>query len=180
MTTGSILKDRPGRNPLTWIIHIFNLSFLLAVNPVPAILLITRYPEVVDSSHPAIEIPWLLRGLEIGGLVLYVMGFFLMAWALMKLGHNYQAGGSAPRIADEMVLEGPYRLVRHPMYTAALGISLGLACLIQSLALLLVFGIYLGLIIRLISTEERRLRQAYGEEYITYQQKVKKLVPLFF
>jgi protein-S-isoprenylcysteine O-methyltransferase Ste14 len=179
MTTGSILGERPGSNLWTWIPHLFNLFFLLVANPLTAILLITGHLEFVDSSRLAIDIPWLLMGLEIGGMTLYGIGFLLMAWALVKLGGNYQAGGSAPLFGDQMVLEGPYKLVRHPMYSAALGISLGLACLIQSLALLFVFLIYLGLINVLIAAEEKGLRRAYGEPYIAYQQKVKRLVPFF-
>lgn len=112
--------------------------------------------------------------------MLYGMGYFLMAWALIKLGNNYQVGGSAPRVVDEMIGNGPYRLCRHPMYTAALCISLGLALLIQSLAFFSVFAIYLVLIILLIPVEEEGLRRAYGKPYIAYQQKAKRLVPLFF
>jgi protein-S-isoprenylcysteine O-methyltransferase Ste14 len=66
------------------------------------------------------------------------------------------------------------------MYTAALCISLGLACLIQSLAFLSVFCIYVVLIILLVPAEEEGLRRAYGEQYIAYQQKVKRIVPLFY
>ncbi len=70
----------------------------------------------------------LITVLEMAGLVIYVLGYLLMAWALIKLGSNYQLGGSTPRSRDKMVMDGPYRWVRHPMYTAALNISLGLAC----------------------------------------------------
>jgi protein-S-isoprenylcysteine O-methyltransferase Ste14 len=66
------------------------------------------------------------------------------------------------------------------MYTAALCISLGLACLIQSLAFLSVFCIYVVLIILLVPGEEGGLRRAYGEQYNAYQQKVKRIVPLFY
>ncbi len=103
-----------------------------------------------------------------------------MAWALLRLGGNYQVGGNPPRVADEMVIVEPYRLIRHPMYTAALCISLGLACLVQSLAFLSVFCIYVVLIILLVPAEEEGLRQAYGAQYIAYQQKVKRIVPLFY
>jgi protein-S-isoprenylcysteine O-methyltransferase Ste14 len=57
---------------------------------------------------------------------------------------------------------------------------LGLACLIQSLAFLSVFCIYVVLIILLVPAEEEGLRRAYGEQYIAYQQKVKRIVPLFY
>jgi protein-S-isoprenylcysteine O-methyltransferase Ste14 len=63
------------------------------------------------------------------------------------------------------------------MYTAALSISLGLACLIQSGALVCVFGIYVGLIFLLIPVEEDGLRKAYGEQYVAYQQQARKLIP---
>ena len=180
MTTGSILKDRPRKNLRIWLTHIFNLFFLLIANPLAAILLITGHLDAADPTRLVMDTPRLLMGLEIGGMVLYVAGFLLMAWALIRLGRNYQAGGSDPRIADGMVMEGPYRLVRHPMYTAALGISLGLACLIQSLAFFSVFCIYLVLIILLIPAEEEGLRRAYGQQYRAYQEEVKRLIPLFF
>ncbi len=179
-TTGSIMRDKPKGNLWIWLIHIFNMLFLLAANPVAAILLITRRLEVVDPTHLAIDAPRLLMGLELGGMALYVMGYLLMAWALLTLKGNYQVGGSAPRVADQMVTDGPYRLVRHPMYTAALLISLGLAFLIQSLAYFVVFCIYLVLIVLLIPVEEDGLGQAYGKQYTSYQQRVKKLIPFSY
>ncbi len=180
LATGSILKDRPKGNLRTWLTHIFNLFFLLIVNPLAAILLITGHLEVVDPTRLAINRPWLLMGVEIGGIGLYVMGFLLMGWALIRLGRNYQAGGSDPRADDGMVMDGPYRLVRHPMYAAALFISLGLACVVQSLAFFSVFCIYFVLITLLIPAEEEGLRRAYGEQYNFYQRRVKSLVPFLF
>jgi protein-S-isoprenylcysteine O-methyltransferase Ste14 len=179
VATGAIL-EKPKGNFRIWLVNTFNLFFLLIANPVAAILLITRRLEVVDPTRLALDNPWLVLGLEIGGLGLYGLGYLLMAWALIRLGGNYQVGGSPPRGADELVVAGPYRLMRHPMYTAALAISLGLAGLIQSLAYFAVFWIYLVLILLLIPVEEEGLRRAYGEQYIAYQQKVSKLVPLVY
>lgn len=58
-----------------------------------------------------------------------------------------------------------------------MSISFGLACLIQSWAFFALFCVYLVLIFRLISLEEGELRNAYGEQYVAYQQKTKKLIP---
>jgi protein-S-isoprenylcysteine O-methyltransferase Ste14 len=180
LATGSIWGDRPKGNLRIWITHTFNLFFLLIVNPAAAMLLIIRHLEAIDPTHIAIEVPWLLKGLEIGGMVFYLIGYLLMAWALVRLGGNYQVGGNPPRSADEMVIVGPYRFVRHPMYIAALCISLGLACLVQSLAFLSVFCIYVVLIILLVPAEEDGLRRAYGAQYTAYQQRVKRIIPLFY
>jgi protein-S-isoprenylcysteine O-methyltransferase Ste14 len=152
VATGSIL-DKPKGNLLVQLVNIFNLFFLLVVNPLAAILLITHRLAMIAPIHLITDEPWILMVLEIVGLGMYVIGYLLMAWALITLGHNYQLGGSAPRTEDKMVMEGPYRLIRHPMYTAALSISLGLACLIQSWAFLCVFFIYIVLIFLLIPVE---------------------------
>ena len=177
--TGSIL-DKPKGSLLIQLVNIFNLFFLLVVNPLAAILLITRLLETVDPTHLAINEPVILRAFEIVGLVLYVTGFALMAGALLTLGRNYQLGGSAPRSEDDMVIKGPYKLVRHPMYAAALAISLGLACLIQSWAFFGVFCIYLVLMIPLIPMEEQGLQKAYGGQYAAYRQRVRKLIPFVY
>ncbi len=179
MATGSVL-DSPQGTPLAWLTNAFNLFFLLVANPAAALLLITRHLEAADPTRLTIGVPWLLMGLEIGGMVLYVMGYLLMAWALVWLAGNYQVGGSSPRGADEMVIAGPYRVVRHPMYAAALSISLGLACLVQSLAFFSMFCIYLVLIVLLIPAEEENLQRAYGERYLAYRQEVRKLVPFLY
>jgi len=179
MATGSVL-DKPKGNLMVQIVNIFNLFFLLVVNPVVAILLITRRLAAIDPTHVTIGEPWILIVLEVVGLLKLAIGYFLMAAALVTLGRNYQLGGSAPRSEDKIVLDGPYRLVRHPMYTAALGISFGLVCLIQSWALFCVFCIYLVLIFLLIPAEEDGLRKSYGEQYVSYQQKTRKLIPLVY
>ena len=176
ITTGSTL-DKPKGSFLLQLVNIFNLFFLLIVNPLAAILLITHRLEMLDPSHWTINIPWILMLLEIAGLLLYGIGFFLMAWALIRLGRNYQLGGSTPRPEDKMVKDGPYGLIRHPMYTAALSISLGLACAVQSWIFFCVFCIYLVLLLFLIPMEEEELQKAYGSEYRTYQHKAGMLMP---
>lgn len=179
VATGTIL-DKPKGNLMVQLVNILNLFFLLVVNPLAAILLILRCLATIDPTQMAINEPWILMVLEIVGLMLYVIGYLLMAWALITLGHNYQLGGSAPRSEDKMVMRGPYKLVRHPMYTAALSISLGLAWLSQSWAFFGVFCIYLVLILPLISMEEDGLQKAYGEQYVAYQRKTKKLIPFVY
>ena len=179
IATGSVL-DKPKGNFLVRLVNSFNLFFLLIVAPFTAVLLITRHLETIDPTHIIIADPWLLVFWEIAGLVFYVAGFFLMAWALIYLGDNYQIGGTPPRAKDKMIMHGPFKIIRHPMYTAALSISLGLAGLTQSWALFGVFSLYLIFILILIPLEEDGLRQVYDRQYIFYQQKTKKLIPFVY
>ena len=179
VATGSIL-DKPEGSLLVRLVNVFNLFFLLVVNPLAAILLIARRLPAADPTHAAVAEPWLLMVLEIIGLALYAVGYLLMAGALITLKRNYQLGGSAPRAEDRMVTDGPYSLVRHPMYAAALSIALGLAGLTQSWAFFGVFCIYLVLLGLLIPIEEDGLRHVHGEQYAAYQRRVGMLVPHLF
>ncbi len=177
--TGSILEKAKG-GFLLWLVNIFNLLFLLIINPLAAILLLMEKIDTVDPSFLLINNRMTLILIEIVGLVIYLFGFILMAWALIRLGMNYQLGGVVPRATDKMVINGPYKYIRHPMYTSALCIALGLSFLIQSIGCFIAFCIYLVLIIKLIQEEEKSLINAYGESYLTYQQRGKKLIPFLY
>ncbi len=176
--TGSIL-EKPKPEPLLWLVNIFNLLFLLIINPLAAVIFIAEKGEGIDPSVVAVPGPWIFI-LEITGLVIYVAGFVLMGWALMRLGKNYQLGGSDPRGSDRMILDGPYAYIRHPMYSAALCIAFGLALLTESLACLAISVIYLLLILLLIPVEEESLLRAYGDGYSSYRMSVRKLIPHVF
>jgi protein-S-isoprenylcysteine O-methyltransferase len=179
IATGSVL-DKPKGNFLVRLVNSFNLFFLLIITPGTAVLLMTRHLETIDPTRIIISETQILAFWEITGLVFYVMGFCLMAWALICLGDNYQIGGTQPRAKDKMIMHGPFKIIRHPMYTAVLSISLGLAGLTQSWALFGVFGLYLIFILVLIPLEEYGLRQVYDKQYTFYQQKTKKLIPFVY
>lgn len=173
--TGAVL-DRPQGTFLVQLVNVFNLFFLLIVNPLTAVLLLLGMLPAVDLTHLRITAPLVVTVVEIAGLLLYLTGFFLMAWALLTLTRNYQLGGMAPRPEDSIITGGPYRLIRHPMYAAAMCISAGLTLLVQSCVLLGVFLVYLVLILRLIPLEEERLLRAYGDQYEVYRRRTRALV----
>ncbi len=178
-STGSIL-EKPEPKLLLWLVNTFNLFFLLVANPVAAVLLLTGRLERTDPTFLPIGSGSLLMAIEILGLVVYLGGFLLMGWALLTLGKNYQLGGGQPRATDALIQRGPYAIVRHPMYTAALCIALGLSFLIQSLVCLTAFAIYVVLMFLFIPGEEEALLKAYGEQYGVYQQRVGRLLPHAF
>ena len=119
------------------------------------------------------------RSLTLAGLGVQAAFFLLAWWSRRHLGRNWSTN---VRIAEEheLVRSGPYRFVRHPIYTAVLGMSLGTT---------IVSGQYhslLGLLIvaiaywRKIRIEEAALREAFSAEYDEYRRKSWALVPLIF
>jgi hypothetical protein len=82
--TGSIL-DKPKGNLLVQLVNSLNLFFLLVVNPVAAILLITQLLARLDPTRITIHVPWILTVVEVAGLVMYLTGFLLMTWVGIDL-----------------------------------------------------------------------------------------------
>jgi protein-S-isoprenylcysteine O-methyltransferase Ste14 len=171
--TGSLLGDRPNGGVWIWLVHVFNFSFLLVANPLAAVLLMSSRTRGSDS-------PGLSAALGAAGVLVSAVGCFLMAWALATLRRNFQVCGNPPRNSDQLVTRGPYRLVRHPMYTGAVCVSFGLACLTRSLVYFGVFCLYVLLVLLLVPSEERGLQRAYGGRYAAYRKAVKRLVPLLY
>jgi protein-S-isoprenylcysteine O-methyltransferase Ste14 len=102
----------------------------------------------------------------------------LMVWARVTLGsRSFHA--SADPTSGGLVTTGPYRYIRHPIYTAAClfgwgGVILHPSKLSATLGVLLVVG---GLVRMLC--EERLLTQAYPE-YVLYKRATKRMLPYVF
>ena len=91
--------------------------------------------------------------------------------ALRRAGTNISP--AEPTLA--LVIDGPYRRTRNPLYLAGLGVYLGVALFINGLApflLLVPLAVLLhwGIVLR----EERYLATKFGETYRTYQTQVRR------
>jgi len=134
-------------------------------------------PYVVIGVHPGpeLDLPEPLRWI---GLVLIVAGVMFSIWAIATLGRHYDLELEI-HSDHELVRTGPYRFVRHPVYTG-LGLHFAGACLATG-NLLLIAGTllvtYPALYLRAV-TEERLLRERFGAAYAEYAREVGMLLPL--
>jgi protein-S-isoprenylcysteine O-methyltransferase Ste14 len=106
--------------------------------------------------------------------------FLLLAvWARRHLGRNWSA---EVRIAvdHELVRTGPYRLLRHPIYTAMLGMFLGTAIASSQFHALLGLAALVVAYLRKTRLEDHILAQAFGADYNAYHRHTWALVPLLF
>jgi protein-S-isoprenylcysteine O-methyltransferase Ste14 len=112
--------------------------------------------------------------------VIVQVGFMLLAvWARRHLGRNWSAevrGASD----HQLVRTGPYRLLRHPIYTAMLGMFLGTAIASSQYHALLGLAILFVAYLRKTRLEEQILGAAFGAEYGGYRRDTWALVPLVF
>ena len=74
-----------------------------------------------------------------------------------------------------LVLSGPYRLTRNPMYASMVGILLGSAILFGSVSPFAVIPAFMALIdVRFIRAEESDLERTFGSAYAEYRRKVRR------
>lgn len=120
---------------------------------------------VEQGSLPEMITPWL-----VGGGVIVVAGLVLMLWSARSLGRNLTALPE-PVTGGEMVTSGPYRWVRHPMYTAVFLLFLGVSLVFGSLAGVVLSALLIGLFALKSRYEERQLRISYPG-YTAYLEQV--------
>jgi protein-S-isoprenylcysteine O-methyltransferase Ste14 len=110
--------------------------------------------------------------LPLGG-ILMATGVALVCAAFAKIGII-----PSVRIKSNVVTTGVYGLMRHPIYSGTLLAFLGLSFAFRALIPLLYWPIAVVLYLVLIPAEEQVLVAEYGEEYATYQSRVKgRLMP---
>jgi protein-S-isoprenylcysteine O-methyltransferase Ste14 len=134
-------------------------------------------PYVVIAARPGPELP-VPEPLRWVGLALVVLGVSIALWAIATLGRHYDLELEIHR-DHELVRTGPYRFVRHPIYTG-LGLHFAGACLATG-NLVLIAGTlcvtFPALYLR-AKTEEHLLRERFGAAYDAYARAVGMLVPL--
>ncbi len=113
--------------------------------------------------------------LEAIGAVLFVCGIALAVWARLHLGRNWGMP-MTQRAEPELVTSGPYRFVRHPIYTGLLTAVLGTA-LVNNLLGLIVVVVLLAYFYYSGTVEERNLAATFPQAYPEYKSKTKMLIP---
>ncbi|HEY7378976.1 MAG TPA: isoprenylcysteine carboxylmethyltransferase family protein [Steroidobacteraceae bacterium] len=129
---------------------------------------------------------WLHGRLVLDPLPLYIIGAALVAlglgfavWARVHLGTNWSAVVTLKE-GHVLVRTGPYRWVRHPIYTGLLVALLGTALSRNDWCALLGFAIVTAALIRKLSIEERWMLGAFQDEYARYKAQVAALIPFVF
>ncbi|HET7048059.1 MAG TPA: isoprenylcysteine carboxylmethyltransferase family protein [Solirubrobacteraceae bacterium] len=113
--------------------------------------------------------------LQVVGLILFASGLGLALWARIYLGRNWGMP-MTERAEPELVTSGPYRFVRHPIYSGVLLALLGTA-LATNLYWLIVLA-FLGAYFTYSATvEERLMTTSFPDQYASYKAHTKMLIP---
>jgi protein-S-isoprenylcysteine O-methyltransferase len=131
-------------------------------------------PDWFDQPLFTVTLP-----IALAGLALAIFGIGFSIWARLILGENWS---SSPSIKQDhaLIVTGPYRVVRHPIYTGFLFALLGSALqhgLVRSFLAVLTCAV--GLYLK-VSVEEDFMVQRFGDAYLRYRRNVSALVPFLF
>ena len=113
------------------------------------------------------------------GLVLTAAGLGVTIWARRVLGTNWSA---MPTIKEdhELIHRGPYRLVRHPIYTGLLLAVFGSCLAAGRVWSLGVVGMATILLISKLKAEEALLARQFPDAYLKCRRRVKAIIPFLY
>ena len=110
------------------------------------------------------------------GAFLCIAGLAFSVWARATLGRNWSATVTLKE-GHELIERGPYRLVRHPIYTGMMTMFLAtvivlghLGGIVGAVLVFISFWIKLG-------DEEKLMLKQFPDQYAGYQQRVKRIIP---
>jgi len=113
------------------------------------------------------------------GVALLAAGLAFAAWARQHLAGNWSATVTLKH-DHELIRSGPYRWVRHPIYTGILLAVLGTAIALGEWRGLVALAVVTAALWRKIGIEERWLRELFQDQHARYCAEVPALIPSVF
>jgi protein-S-isoprenylcysteine O-methyltransferase Ste14 len=112
------------------------------------------------------------------GLLLVIGGLLFAVWARIALGANW-SGTVTIKTGHNLIRRGPYRWIRHPIYTGLLLSLVGTVLLQGEVRAMLGFVLALLALYRKAKREERFLSEEFGEGFAEHTQQTGMFLPRF-
>jgi protein-S-isoprenylcysteine O-methyltransferase Ste14 len=161
-TKRSVYRESAGERAQYWLLLVIAYVLLTQGRRFPYPLSLTLVPRIALSG-------WT-------GAVLCGCGLAIAIWARLILGRNW-SGIVTLKEDHELVQRGPYRFVRHPIYTGLQSMFLGTAIAYGHLAAFIAVPlVFVSFWIKL-NQEERLMLKQFPHDYPDYQRRVKRIIP---
>ena len=116
---------------------------------------------------------------ELAGLAILAAGLAFTVWARLHLGRNW-SGTVTLKQDHELIRTGPYRFVRHPIYTGLLVAVFGTALALGQWRGLIALALIAASFLRKMRIEEQFLRDIFPDAYERYRAEVRALIPFVY
>ncbi|NVM05139.1 MAG: isoprenylcysteine carboxylmethyltransferase family protein [Candidatus Helarchaeota archaeon] len=114
------------------------------------------------------------------GISLYILGGIVAIVSRIQLG-KFGSGSLVIEEDHKLITKGIYQKIRHPMYSGALIGIIGSGLVFRTIFMLVsCFILYFFVFRQRIIVEERLLKGEFGEEYLSYMKKTKRLIPFIY
>lgn len=150
------------------------------LRPITVVVVLSVVVYLVSPESMAwssLDLPFWLRALSIP---LSIIAIVLMAWVQQSLSKNF-SGQLVIRDDHSLITTGPYRWVRHPMYTTVT--LLFIAVFLMTANWFIGIGglvMVLGVIIARTPREEAMLLETFGDDYANYMNSTPRYIPYLF
>jgi protein-S-isoprenylcysteine O-methyltransferase Ste14 len=137
---------------------------------------------------PSLDIPLLgerflpsgsWRTWSLVGVAVTLCGLLFTVWARVHLGRNW-SGTVTIKEDHELITSGPYRVVRHPIYTGLLLAFIGQAIAGGQWRGAIAVALAAGAFWKKLRIEEHWMREHFGNAYQAYSERVAALIPFVF
>ena len=114
--------------------------------------------------------------IQIFGLVFIAFGLFICILARQCLSENW-SGKVIIQNGHTLIKNGPYKIIRHPIYTGVLVMMLGSSIIVGNIfGFIWVLFCFMGLY-RKSKQEEHLLENEFGKDYEEYKKETKMIIP---
>jgi protein-S-isoprenylcysteine O-methyltransferase Ste14 len=129
------------------------------------------YPPAI--SWASVSLPSLIRWLGVTGSVTAAL---LLVWMFASLGLNITDSVTTRR-DHKLVTGGPYRWIRHPLYTFGALLFLSISLIMGSWLIPLLGIPSYAILIHRTGIEEKKLQDRFGEQYQLYSERTGRFLP---
>jgi protein-S-isoprenylcysteine O-methyltransferase Ste14 len=117
--------------------------------------------------------------LRFSGLALFAAGMGLMLWAEATLGRLFSVQVTIQE-GHRLVIDGPYRLIRHPRYLGIIIFAIGLSLAFRSWLGLVFVGMLIPVLLWRIHDEEALMHEEFDREWDDYAHRTWRLIPYIY
>lgn len=132
--------------------------------------------QLLCIAYIVITGPWLA---ELPWIWIEIAGFYLGAWAVWTFKLKNLRALPEPTHKSKLVTRGPYRWIRHPMYSAVLLLTGALVLDAPGRGRVVVWLLLLADLVAKLHFEEALLASRFPE-YSAYRKRTKRLIPFVY
>ena len=149
-----------------------SLGFLSRAIMLPLIFFWIVLPWKAAFSEPVMS-----SSLASLGAIFCLIGFVATLYCWHYMGNSWRIGIN-PKEKNQLITDGPFKHIRHPIYALSMLVMLGSLLCLQSVLGMVLFCIHWFIFSLEAIREEHYLSRIYGDTYKAYMSQTNRFLPM--